>query len=137
MYTPSDDKRIHAGLLVLRIGIGAMFLYHGIPKLLAGPPRWSAVGGAMALFGIKFAPAFWGFMASVAEGVGGALLIAGLFTRCAAFFMFFTMVVAAATMFSKGGMADASHAALAGIVFFSLLVSGPGRYSFDEARWRK
>ncbi len=29
-----------AGLLILRIGIGIMFLYHGAPKLIGGPEKW-------------------------------------------------------------------------------------------------
>ena len=35
------------GLLILRIGLGGMYLWHGWPKLSGGPERWTKLGGAM------------------------------------------------------------------------------------------
>ena len=36
---------LHAGLLLLRVGVGASFLLiHGGPKLLGGAPVWERVG---------------------------------------------------------------------------------------------
>ena len=34
------NKHRHIGLLVLRIGIGLMFILHGAPKLFDGPEKW-------------------------------------------------------------------------------------------------
>lgn len=128
-------SRIDAGLLVVRVGIGLMFLLvHGGPKLLGGPGVWAQVGAAMQHVGIGFAPTFWGFLAALAEGVGGLCLILGLFTRPAAASMAMTMAVAATMHLAQGdGLGVASHAVEAGIVFLGLAITGPGAYSVQAA----
>src|ERR1043166_7552770 len=104
------DKLRETGLFILRLGIGIMFLIHGTPKLMGGPEKWAAVGGAMQHLGLGFAPAFWGFMAGSSEAIGGLFLILGLFTRFAAAFMAFTMLVAVVTHLSGGmGFQSAMH----------------------------
>ena len=60
MSTPTDRYR-DLGLLILRVGIGIMFLFHGLPKLTGGPAFWGQLGMATNFLGIGFAPAFWGF----------------------------------------------------------------------------
>src|SRR5919112_1918818 len=82
------------GLLLLRIGIGTMFTIHGYPKLTGGLEAWEKVGGAMKMIGIDFAPAFWGFLAAVAEAVGGQLIAIGLFFRIACALLLGTMLMA-------------------------------------------
>lgn len=37
MILTSLNKHRHIGLLILRIGIGCMFLFHGAPKMFGGP----------------------------------------------------------------------------------------------------
>ena len=60
-------------------------------------------------------------------------LVVGLFTRPAAGGMAITMAVAAIMHLTQGdGIGVASHAIEDGIVFLSLLVIGPGRYSIDQ-----
>jgi putative oxidoreductase len=118
------------GLLVLRVGIGAMFMVHGIPKLQSGPVAWEGLGKAMGVFGITVAPMFWGFMAAVSEAVGGLLLVLGVLVRPACLFLAITMVVAAGMHLSQGdGLMGASHAIEAGIVFLSLIFIGGGTYT--------
>ena len=34
------DKHRDIGLLILRIGFGCLFLFHGLPKLFGGPEKW-------------------------------------------------------------------------------------------------
>ncbi|RAU82445.1 DoxX family protein [Pontibacter arcticus] len=122
----------NTGLLLLRVGIGFMFILHGWPKMMGGAPRWEMIGQSMELFGVGFAPMFWGFMAAFAETVGGLLLMLGLLFRPACFLLFITMLVAAAKhAFGGDGFGGYSHALEAAIVFFSLLFIGPGKYSLD------
>jgi len=128
----NEYPKLHLGLLLLRIGLGIMFVLHGWPKLAGGPERWAGVGGAMSNYGITFAPTFWGFLAAVSEFGGGILLLLGLFFRPASIFLFFTMLVAATMHLQKGdAFSDYSHAIELAIVFFSLYFTGPGRYSLD------
>ena len=121
------------GLLILRIGMGGMYLFHGGPKLLGGPEKWEKIGSAMSYLGIKAMPALWGFMAGFSEFFGGICLILGIFFRPGCILIAFTMAVAASMHLGRGeGLQAASHAIENGIVLISLLFIGPGKYSIDK-----
>jgi putative oxidoreductase len=120
------------GLLLLRIGIGAMMIWHGFPKLRGGPEFWEKIGGAMARYGVHDFPQFWGFMAGFTEAVGGLLFLLGFLFRPACLFLIFMMITAAMQSFGMGGMAAASHPIELGIVFVAMFIIGPGRYSIDK-----
>lgn len=128
------DKYRDFGLLLLRLGIGGIFVFfHGSRKILAGPELWMKVGKSMELLGISFMPTFWGFMASISEFGGGLLLILGLFSRIACFLMLCVMTVASNWHLANGdGFGVASHPISLGIVFISLFLIGPGRHSLDQ-----
>lgn len=129
-----DRYRDH-GLLVLRVGLGAMFVLHGWPKMAGGAAKWAKLGAATQHLGIDVWPTAFGFAASISELGGGLLLALGLFFRPAAFALLATMVVATSTHLAKGdGIMGASHAIEAGIVFLALLLIGPGAYSLDARR---
>ena len=134
MEQDDDRHTLDLGLLALRVGVGLMFMAcHGGPKLFGGPETWAKVGQAMGSVGLHAFPAAWGLLAAAAEFFGGLCLILGLLTRPAALFMAVTMVVAATMHLSRGdGLSGASHAIEAGIVFFSLVLIGAGRYSLDH-----
>lgn len=126
------DRHRDYGLLIIRLGVGGIFMVHGWPKLTGGMEMWAGLGGAMGVFGIGFAPAFWGFMAAASEFVGGLLLALGLLARPAAFFLLLTMVVAAVMHITGGdGFATFSHPLKLVFVFAGLLLTGPGKYSID------
>ncbi|NBB72949.1 MAG: DoxX family membrane protein [Bacteroidetes bacterium] len=126
------DRYRDAGLLVLRVGIGIAFMVHGAPKLFGGPDYWAVVGqDGLAAFGITFLPAFWGFLAGLAEFGGAVCLMLGVLTRPAAFFMMCTVLVAATGHVAGTIPGSPWHAIEAGVLFFSLLFIGPGAYSLD------
>ncbi|HBG41668.1 MAG TPA: DoxX family protein [Porphyromonadaceae bacterium] len=128
----TKEKLLHTGLLVLRIGIGISFFFHGLPKVMGGVEGWTQVGSTMALFGLDFAPAFWGFMAAMAETVGGILFALGFLFRPASLMMAFTMIVALIMHLSNGdAFLQYSHALESLILFAAMTIAGPGRYSVD------
>jgi putative oxidoreductase len=130
IFADNKGKYQDAGLLILRIGLGIMFMYHGAPKLFGGPEFWTKVGGAAGNFGLSFMPAFWGFMAAVAEFGGGLFLLLGVLYIPACVLLVIDLIVASSTHFSAGqGLAGASHAIEGAIVFLSLIFIGPGRYN--------
>lgn len=131
MFNKLDNYR-DLGIFLLRLGIGAMFIYHGSPKMFGGVELWGKLGTAMSFLGVNFAPVFFGFMSAIIEFSGGILLILGLLTRPASLLLAFNMMVAVALKFGTGaGLGGASQALELGIVFFSLFLIGPGKYSVD------
>lgn len=126
-------KYRNTGLLILRIGLGIMFILHGYPKLFGGPDKWEAVGGAMKNVRVTLFPAVWGFLAGVAETFGGFMLLLGLAFRPVCLILMFTMFIASLKHLNAGdGIMGASHAIEAGIVFLALMFVGPGKYSVDK-----
>lgn len=124
---------LHTGLLILRVGLGIMFILHGYPKLFGGPEMWARVGATAEIVGIESLPVVFGFLAGVTEFFGGIFLLFGLFFRPALIFLTVVMAVAASTHITQGDpFATVSHSIELGIVFISLLFIGPGRYSVDH-----
>ena len=133
MFLKGMDRFRDLGLLVLRIGLGIMFIWHGYPKIVGGPHFWHQLGMAMGNLGVHGMPDFWGFMAAFAEFGGGIFLLAGFLTRPICAIMAFDMFVAMMMHFKMGqGLPVASHAIEDGIVFLSLILIGPGRFSVDQ-----
>jgi len=133
MILKNLDKHRELGILMLRVGIGLMFMFHGWPKISGGAETWLKLGMAMKVLGIGFMPVFWGFMSASTEFLGGLLLAIGLLTRPVAMALVFNMVVAVLLKFNTGaGLGGASQAIEVGIVFLSLVFIGPGKYSVDE-----
>lgn len=132
MQFPSHSKDF--GLLILRVGIGVMFVLHGIPKLLGGPEGWEG----LAQFGLPFLPEgfisiAFGFAAMATELGGGLLLALGKYNRIVCAALAATMLVALSTKIGDV-TSYKDFAKTAGwplellIVFVALFFTGPGRY---------
>lgn len=126
-------KYRNTGLLIIRVGLGMMFILHGYPKLLGGPEKWEKLGMATKYIGIHFVPTFWGLMAALTETFGGFLLVLGLAFRPVCLLMLINLTVAALMhLGTGGGFEQAAHAIEDAIMFLGLLFVGPGRYSVDK-----
>lgn len=129
---------LNFGLLILRLGMGAMFIVHGAPKLFDGPERWERLGNSMSHLGIEFWPKFWGFTAAISEFGGGVLMILGFLFRPAMALLFITMVVATVDHLAEGdSLGKASHAIEAASVFLAMFFIGPGKYGLDKLLFRR
>jgi putative oxidoreductase len=130
----SLGKYRNTGLLIIRVGLGAMMMMHGFPKLSGGVEMWTQIGGSMKTVGIDFFPVGWGFMAAATEAIGGLFLLLGLFFRPANLLLLFTMVIASTVHLTdpKQGIMEASHALELAVVFLGLVFLGPGKYSIDK-----
>ena len=121
------DSDANAGLLILRVFIGAALLTHGWGKMFGGLEGFTQ---AVAGMGIPL-PQVSAFLAAFAESFGAILLAIGLLTRPAAFLIVATMAVA---IFGahKGQPFSAQEAAwlyLVPALFF--LLKGAGQWSVD------
>ena len=121
------------GLLIIRLGLGCLFLRHGLPKILNGTQEWLWLGSKMSNMGINIFPLFWGLCAALTEFFGGISLIFGLGTRIACFFMSFVMFVALIHHLKKGdSFGYYSHPFALMFVFIGLMIAGAGKYSLDN-----
>jgi putative oxidoreductase len=139
MILQSLEKFRDVGFLIMRIGVGAAFVFvHGMGKFFAGPERWEKLGGNLSIFGVEFLPVFWGFMAAFSEFAGGILIIIGLLFRPALFLLIITMIVAAATHINAGDpLGRIAAPAVYAFIFVGLLFTGPGKISLDYLLTKK
>jgi putative oxidoreductase len=82
------EKLRPLALLLLRLALGVIFIYHGYPKLF-GHTRQT-----MDAFAHMGFPPYFAYLAGVIEFFGGCLLIVGLFTRIAGLLIAAEMAVA-------------------------------------------
>jgi len=125
-------KHADLGLLIGRLGIGAIFIIFGWQKLAGGQTAWTRYGHAMASLGINFIPNFWGLLAALSEFAGGILLILGFFFRPAATLIALTMIVPFVSTFREHPH-NFTHYSRAIEMFCIMVVFvfvGPGKYSF-------
>ena len=119
--------------LFVRLMLGTTLVFaHGLPKLMS-PDRWEREGALMAMFGITFAPVFWGFMAGFSELVAGLLFWVGLAVRPASIVMMWVMFVAMTRNVLAGRIGGGDVHPwdfTAGLV--ALLILGAGAYSLDR-----
>lgn len=76
------------GLLLLRLSVGGLMLFHGVAKVMGG---YVFIGSMLENIGL---PSFLAWGAVAAELVGSIMIILGVWTRAAAFVMVGDMVVA-------------------------------------------
>ena len=117
----------NAGLVILRVFIGAALLTHGWGKMFGGLAGFTQ---GVASMGIPI-PQVSAFLAAFAESFGAILLAIGLLTRPAAFLIVATMGVAVGV--AHGGQPfaaqDAAWLYLVPALFF--LLKGAGTWSVD------
>jgi len=118
----------HWSLLILRLGIGALMLTHGLPKLQR------LLGGGEITFadplGIGAVPSL--VAAILAEVVGSILIILGLGTRLASISLIFTMVVAVFMVHANDPFARKELGLIYLLVYVVLLIMGSGKFSLDR-----
>ena len=120
-------KKTDIALLIARVGIAALMLTHGIPKLMmlfsGAPIQFPPVFGMSAEFSLV--------LTVLAEVFGSIFLLAGLFTRLAVIPLIGTMLVAALLIHSADPLSAKEPALLYLTTYLVLLFAGAGKYSVD------
>ena len=118
-------------LLLLRVALGVIFVFHGYPKLFTHTQE------AMQAFGHMGFPSYFVYIAGVLEFFGGCLLIVGLFTRVAGLLLAGEMAVALVKvhgLLSTPTKVDAYQFPLVMAVgSLALAALGAGLVSLDQA----
>jgi len=132
------NRYASVGLLIIRVGLGASFIWHGLQKFLGGEENLKLVGSAVKNVGINGGFYAFGIAAATTESLGGLLLILGLFFRPACLMLTGVMAMATLTHYKAGdGFAGFSHAMEVGITFLGLALIGPGSYALGGKRKSK
>lgn len=120
-------------LLVLRIGVAAMMLTHGVSKMMM------LLGGAPIQFPpvLGLSPETSLLLAVGAEVFGSVLVLTGTATRLAVVPLIVTMLVAALVVHSADPFATKEPALLYLLIYTALLIGGSGRYSVDFVLMRR
>jgi putative oxidoreductase len=124
---------------ILRITVGLCIAFgHGLGKIAGGSEKWMVIGSlGLKSIGVESFHAFFGFMASFSEFVGGILLAIGFLVRPSAILLTITMAFAVLFHFKSGEFGE--FAAIYGILFLYFGLTGPGRFSVDAKLfgWKK
>lgn len=132
IFNSPSNRQINAGLMLIRLIVGAIFVMHGGQKLFVF--GFSGVAGAFAQMGIPMANILGPFVAFV-ELFGGLALIFGLLSRLAAVGIASTMIVAILQVHLKNGffapMGVEFPLSLLGSTIM-LAITGAGSWSLDS-----
>jgi putative oxidoreductase len=128
LFGPGDTSpATDLGVLVLRLGVGLSLAFaHGLGKI---PPSPGLIDGT-AEMGFPL-PLLFAWAAALSEFVGGLLLVIGLATRPAAFFVACTMAVAFFVR-HDANFGEGEKAFLILVAALALLLIGAGRYAIDR-----
>ena len=123
------DRLQPLALLLMRLALGVIMLVHGSHKVFGGLHHHAQFVASLGL------PAWTGYLSSFTEFLGGLLVIAGLFTRAAAFAICINMAVAIVKVHWHNGL-SADHGfefplSLA-VLAFALIFFGAGPISIDH-----
>ncbi len=116
-------------LLLLRLGLALVFLYHGYPKLFGDTAKFVAAFEGLGL------PWYFVYIAGVIEVLGGVMLALGLFTSIAGLFLLLDMCAAMWKYnFNEGIYAVREYELplVLGLAALAVATTGPGPFSLDR-----
>ena len=126
------DRLQPLALFMMRLPLGCIMTVHGYHKVFGGLQHFAHMVGGMGL------PVWLGYVAAFAELLGGLLLIAGFFTRPAAFVIFIDLAGAIWKVHAHNGlMGSPDHPGYelplaAATIAFGLIFFGGGAISLDH-----
>jgi putative oxidoreductase len=130
----SLEKLKPLALMLLRVGLGVVFIFHGYPKLFTHTHE------TMGFFEKIGFPGYFVYIAGVVEFFGGLVLILGLFTRIAALLLAGEMAIAVLKVhLPQGTIMDVKNyefPMILAVTCFALATMGAGLLSLDHAIYR-
>jgi len=124
---------LDAALLILRVVLGVIMLYHGFPKLTDFAGTAAGFGG----MGIPL-PTLSAAFATIAEGGGGILLLIGVATDIAGLLIAIDMLGAITFVHAKNGFSNAEGGVEWPLALLAMALAiafaGPGRFALGGRR---
>ena len=125
-------KYREAGLLLIRVSIGLLFILYTAPALIGGPKAWGHFGTGASHFGLHSHVQVWGFLGALLGCLGGILMIFGLFFRIGVLFVLVLAIGHAIAVYEGMGFRVALPSIEMCFVLAGVLFVGPGKYSVDK-----
>jgi putative oxidoreductase len=126
--------RLHPlAVILMRLALGAIMVAHGYHKVFGGLHQHAHFVASLGM------PAWLGYVSAFTEFLGGLLVLAGLFTRAAAFALCVNLVVAIWKVHWHNGLMMGSperpgyeFALAVAALAFALIFFGAGPISLDH-----
>ena len=125
----SQDRKIHFGLLIMRLGLTTVLFLHALPKLFAGAHFWKSIGTDLGFINIGLPPMIFGFAILLLEALSALSLVFGYFFRAACTLLFILFGLYCFNYFTIGYNTLMLWSLGLAAVFFGLIYVGPGRYA--------
>lgn len=139
----NNSFAVSLGLLLIRIALAWVFIYHGSQKVFGAFGGHGIDGLAQMLAQQKLPllpPIAWAWTAALGELLGGVFVGIGLLSRLASIPLIVTMIVAIATVHGKNGFGGQGGyeynvvlLSMAGAIF----LAGPGLLSLDAMFFKR
>jgi putative oxidoreductase len=133
----SQERKNNFGLLVMRVGLAAVLLFHALPGLFGGTQDWQGVAKIFNFLNLGGLQALVGLIVLVVEALGAAGLFLGYFFRIACTLLFLLFGLNFFYYFSAGYQTLMLWSAAIAAVFLGLVSAGPGRYAIAVKLKRK
>jgi putative oxidoreductase len=130
----SLEKLKPISLLLLRVALGVIFIFHGLPKLTHAQ-QWVQNFGHMGF------PGYFAYIAGILEVFGGAMLILGLFARIAGLLLAIEMGIALSMVHgllsNPGKVKNYEFPLVLCLSCFVLATVGAGPVSIDQGLFER
>lgn len=133
IVNPGFLRKPELGLLILRLAVGVLMLFHGVAKVMHG------IDGIIKMSVAKGFPELFAYGIYVGEVVAPVLIIIGFLTRPAALTLVFTMIMSIYMAFGWAGFALNQHGGVSvelNLLYLfgalALVFTGAGKYAVDK-----
>jgi putative oxidoreductase len=110
------------GLLLIRLAVAAIFIYHGWSKFMF-------MDDTIIFFGTLGLAPFFAYLVAIVEFIGGILMLLGVFTCTAGISLAVVIAFAICLVKAKMGFVASEPDILLLVSSLALAFTGPGRYS--------
>ena len=129
MLLGAQDRKKDFGLLIMRLGLAGVLLWHSVPKLIGGVAAWKSVGITMDFINLGLSAGLMGLLSLSLETLCSISLLFGYLFRLSSCVLFVLLLLHSLNYFNVAYKTLMMWSLALTIVFLGLVFTGPGRYS--------